>query len=122
MAEDWARPLVHWELQAKDPQKQREFYSRMFNWNIGDGPIMPIPAGIGAPDPDQLSGHILPSDASRFVLYFQVLDLRASLERAKELGGTVTREPIDVPRAPGDMIAIAGIADPEGNPVVLVQQ
>ena len=119
MAEDWARPLVHWELQAKDPQKQKEFYSQLFNWNIGDGPIMRIPAGVGGPEPE---GHILPGDASRFVLYFQVLDLRASMNRAKELGGEITREPMEVPRGDGTMIGIAGISDPEGNPVVLVQQ
>jgi predicted enzyme related to lactoylglutathione lyase len=122
MAEDWARPMVHWELQAKDPQKQKAFYSQMFNWTIGDGPIMGIPAGIGGPDPDGLSGHILPSDTSRFVLYFQVMDLRTSMNRAKELGGQVLREPMEVPRGDGTTIGVAGIADPEGNPVVLVQQ
>jgi predicted enzyme related to lactoylglutathione lyase len=118
MTEDWARPVVHWEIQARDPQRQREFYARMFNWQIGDGPIMTIPAGIGAPESDQFTGHILPSDSARFVLYIQVRDLRESMDRAKELGGAVLREPFDVPGGP----TIAGIADPEGNPVVLVQQ
>jgi predicted enzyme related to lactoylglutathione lyase len=121
MAEDWARPVVHWELQARDPQKQRAFYSAMFNWEIGDGVIMPIPAGIGAPDPSGFTGHILPSDISRFVLYIQVLDLRQSMDSATALGGSITREPFDVPQ--GDTLTtIAGIADPEGNPIVLVQQ
>ena len=121
MTQDWARPVVHWELQAKDPAGQRNFYARMFNWNIGDGPIMAIPAGIGAPDSDQFTGHILPSDASRFVLYIQVLDLSASMSLAKELGGSVTREPFDVPQGEGK-VTLAGIADPEGNAIVLVQQ
>jgi uncharacterized protein len=114
---DWARPLVHWEIQARDPGKIRDFYSTLFNWNIGDGRIMAIPAGVGGPEPGP-AGHIMPSDASRVVLYFQVLDLRASMKRAEELGGAVTREPFDVPGGP----TIAGITDPEGNPVVLVQQ
>jgi len=118
MAEDWARPVVHWELRAKDPAKQRDFYPAMFNWNIGDGAIMGIPAGVGGPDPGFLTGHIIPRDASAFVLYIQVRDLRASMERAKELGGSVTQEPFDVPNGP----TLAGIADPEGNAVMLVQQ
>ncbi len=117
MAEDWARPVVHWEIQARDPQNMREFYSQMFNWSIGDGPIMQIGAGIGGPEPGP-AGHILPSDAPRIVLYIQVLDLRASMERATALGGSVIAQPFDVPGGP----TIAGIADPEGNRITLVQQ
>lgn len=118
MAEDWARPLVHWEIQAKDPEKARAFYAKMFNWEITvAGPILNIPAGIGAPDSGP-AGHIRASAASGFVPYFQVLDLGASLARAAELGGSVTRPAFDVPGGP----TIAGIADPEGNAIVLVQQ
>ncbi|MEX2227493.1 MAG: VOC family protein [Dehalococcoidia bacterium] len=118
MAEDWARPVVHWEIRAKNPDQQRDFYAKMFNWNIGDGPIMSIPAGVGAPDPEGFTGHIMARETSGFSLYIQVLDLRASMDRAKELGGAVTQEPFDVPGGP----TIAGITDPEGNPVTLVQQ
>jgi len=118
MAEDWARPVVHWELRAKNPEQQRDFYAKMFNWSIGDGPVMLIGAGIGAPDAENFTGHIIPRDSSAFVLYIQVLDLRSSMERAKELGGAVTQEPFDVPNGP----TIAGIADPEGNAIMLVQQ
>jgi predicted enzyme related to lactoylglutathione lyase len=117
MAEDWARPVVRWELQARDPVAQREFYSRMFNWEIGDGPVMNIPVGIGGPEPGP-GGHIRRSETSRFVLYVQVRDLRESLDRAKELGGRVLLEPRDLPTGQ----TIAAIADPEGNPVALVQQ
>jgi len=117
MAEDWARPLVHWEIQAREPEKIRTFYAGMFNWEVGDGRIMNIPAGIGAPE-GGLAGHIMPSETSRVVLYFQVRDLRESLKRAGELGGKAVREPFDIPGGP----TLAGIEDPEGNPVVLVQQ
>jgi predicted enzyme related to lactoylglutathione lyase len=47
-----------------------------------------------------------------------VRDLRESLDRAASLGGAITLEPMDVPGGP----TIAGITDPEGNPVTLVQQ
>jgi len=48
----------------------------------------------------------------------QVRDLRASLDEARRLGGSVVAEPFDVPDGP----TLAAITDPEGNPVMLVQQ
>lgn len=118
MSEDWARPMVHWAIEARDQNAMRDFYGKMFNWQISDGPVMAIPAGIGGPPPEAMSGHILPGDTSRVVLYIQVRDLRESMDRAASLGGAITREPFDVPGGP----TIAGISDPEGNSIVLVQQ
>ena len=57
MAQDWARPVVHWEIEATDPERQRAFYADLFNWQIGDGFIMEIPPGIGGPEPGP-GGHI----------------------------------------------------------------
>lgn len=116
MAQDWARPLVHWEIVARDPQAQAAFYRELFNWEIGDGPIAQIPPGIGGPEPGP-AGHIRQGEPA-VVLYVQVRELRASLERARELGGTVTIEPFDVPGGP----TLAGVEDPEGNALMLVQQ
>ncbi len=115
---DWARPVVHWEILARDQAKMRDFYAQMFNWNISDGPISLVGAGIGAPDAEQFTGHILPGDASRVVLDIQVLDLRASMALAEQLGGAIIAQPFDVPGGP----TIARIADPEGNYIGLVQQ
>jgi predicted enzyme related to lactoylglutathione lyase len=120
MSEDWARPVVHWEIRARDPQRMREFYAQMFNWAIGDGPIMTIPAGIGGPEPGP-GGHIIPGEARGVILFVQVLDLHASMEQAKSLGGAVTHEPFDAPQGPG-VVTLAQISDPEGNLITLVQQ
>src|SRR5688572_17860283 len=114
---DWARPVVHWEIEAIDAERQRAFYGALFNWTIGDGPIMSIDPGIGGPEPGP-AGHVRQGARSGVALYVQVRDLRASLALTAELGGSVTFEPFDVPDGP----TIAGIADPEGNPLVLVQQ
>ena len=73
MAEDWARPVVHWEIYAKDQDKIRSFYREMFNWKIADGPIAAVDAGIGGPPPEGFTGHILPGDTSRVVIDIQVL-------------------------------------------------
>ena len=45
-------------------------------------------------------------------------DIRVSLDRCAELGGTVESEPFDLPAGP----TLAFARDPEGNPLVLVQQ
>ena len=116
-APDWARPIVHWEIVARDPERQAAFYREMFNWDIGPGPFMFIPAGIGGPEPGP-GGHMRAGEQSAVILYVQVRDLAESLERAAKLGGSVLAEPIDLPTGP----TIASIADPEGNAIGLVQQ
>lgn len=116
MAKDWARPVVHWEIEAVDAPRQRAFYAELFNWQIGDGFIMEIPPGIGGPEPGP-GGHIREGERSGVTLYVQVADLRASLDRSVSLGATIVAEPFDVPDGP----TLAGITDPEGNPLMLVQ-
>jgi len=115
--EDWARPVVHWEIVARDPERQAAFYRRLCHWEIGDGPIMGIPAGLGGPEPGP-AGHLRQGERPGVTLYVQVRDLRSSLALAVELGASVTAEPFDIPGGP----TLAFIEDPEGLPLVLVQQ
>jgi predicted enzyme related to lactoylglutathione lyase len=117
MERDWARPVVHFEIEAIDAERQRAFYEALFNWDIGNGPIMTIRAGLGAPDAGP-GGHIRASHRSAVTLYIQVRDLAESLRTAVELGGTVVFERFDVPDGP----SLAAITDPEGNALTLVQQ
>ncbi|MEM8620908.1 MAG: VOC family protein [Actinomycetota bacterium] len=114
---DWARPVVHWAIEAVDPERQRAFYSAIFNWDIDNGVIMNVPPGLGGPEPGP-AGHIQPGDTSRFVIYVQVRDLESARRRVETLGGAVHGDPFDVPGGP----TLAAIADPEGNPLMLVQQ
>jgi hypothetical protein len=86
MSDDWARPVVHWEIEALDAERQRAFYAELFNWEIGDGPIMPVPAGLGGPEPGP-AGHVRQGDRSGVALYIQVRDIHASLVKAADLGG-----------------------------------
>jgi predicted enzyme related to lactoylglutathione lyase len=117
VTEDWARPVVHWEIQARDAPALRAFYAQLFNWQIGDGPVMRIPPGVGGPEPGP-GGHIRQGGYPGVTLYIQVRDLGDSLAKAEQLGGRVLSQPADVPGGP----TVAGIADPEGNRVMLVQQ
>ena len=114
---DWPRPVVHFEITARDPDALAPFYEAMFHWTIGEGPIRFFAAGLGGPEPGP-AGHLRKDDRSGVTLYVQVRDLTASMELAAALGGAVTMGALDVPGGP----TIAGITDPEGNPITLVQQ
>jgi len=114
---DWARPVVHWEIEARDPEKIAAFYRELFNWNIKDGAIMDIAAGIGGPEPGP-AGHIRRGERSGVTLYVQVRDIPETLAKAKELGGEVVLEELQIPGG----ATLAAITDPEGNPVTLVKQ
>jgi predicted enzyme related to lactoylglutathione lyase len=115
---DWARPVVAFEIRGRDTAALKKFYAELFNWNIDDGnPVASIAAGIGGPEPGPV-GVMLPGHPG-VTLSIQVADLRATLEKARSLGGSVLQEPFDVP---GRELTIARIADPEGTQVGLVQQ
>ena len=116
VTDDWARPVVHWEIVARDTEAQARFYRELFNWKIGSGPIMEIPPGLGGPEPGP-AGHLRQGEAA-VLLYIQVRDLGASIEQARQLGARVVVEPFDL--SPGPTIAF--IEDPEGNALGLVQQ
>ena len=117
MDEDWARPVVHFEIEARDPDTLIPFYESLFHWPVGDGVIRTFPAGLGGPEPGP-AGHFRQSSRSGVTLYIQVRDLAATIARAGELGATVTMERLDLPDGP----SLAAIIDPEGNPITLVQQ
>lgn len=116
----WARPVVAWEIRARDSAAMRKFYETMFEWVI-DGERIPgisfVAPGVGAPE-QGLGGVILPSaEHPGVTLLIQVADLATSMRQAEERGGAVLAQPFDVPGGP----TIARIADPEGNPIGLVQ-
>jgi predicted enzyme related to lactoylglutathione lyase len=117
MTTDWARPVVHFEIVARDPERQRAFYQALCHWDIGDGPLMQIPAGLGGPEPGP-AGHLRQGEHSAVNLYIQVRVLADSLALARELGAEIVMQPFDVPDGP----TLAVIKDPEGLGVVLVQQ
>ena len=118
MADDWARPVVAWEIQASDAETLKLFYRDLFNWSMTDGPLIRIAAGIAGPLPGPV-GVMRTSDRPGVLLYIQVLDLRTTMAKAETMGGKIILEPVD---PPGGGPTIAGILDPEGNRLMLVQQ
>ena len=96
---DWARPIVHFEIMAVDADAQRAFYTELFQWAIGEGPIMGIEAGLGAPEAGP-AGHIRQAETSGVALYVQVRDIDASIEKVRALGGKRGLRPLRRARRP----------------------
>src|SRR5260370_26180664 len=99
MNEDWARPVVHGEIEAGDAGGQAAFCRRLFNWEIGRGLIMPIPAGLGGPEPGP-AGHIRQGEHSGVSPYVPVRDLGASPALAAQLGARGVAQPFHIPGRP----------------------
>ncbi len=114
------RPVVFFQIWAKDADRRREFYREIFGWKIDEPSafgISPIERGIGGPT-DGIGGTLLGGPEARVLVYVQVLDPVETLAKAEALGGRRVMEPFDVPGGP----TVAQMADPEGNVIGLVKQ
>ena len=86
-------PVVHFEIQSNRPDELRDFYGKVFDWDInvvseemdyalvkthGEGEVG-IDGGIGATG----------GGPNQVIYYVQSDDLDASLKKVEELGGKV---------------------------------
>jgi uncharacterized protein len=113
-----ANPLWHWELMVSDLEKAKEFYGKVFDWEIDDKnfPNYPLvktgdtPGGALFPKPSQVQKCALHT-------YFHVEDIEETLTRATVLGARVV-----TPRTPIPGIGYwAMFADPDGIEIGLLQ-
>jgi uncharacterized protein len=116
-----ANAFVHVELQTKDLARARDFYSRLFDWKLQDAP-MPgggtytmIDVGNGT------GGGMMTSPAQgippHWLAYVGVDDIRASTQKARELGGKVVMEVTEV----GEYGTMSVITDPTGATLAMWQ-
>jgi uncharacterized protein len=109
---------VAWfDITTKDLSKSKAFYGKLFDWTFnpvqGTDLAVEIVSGGSAIGTIRVAeGQISPFNG---VVYVQVLDIRASCEKAKQLGGTlVPGFPFDLPNGTG---AVGLVSDPAGHPV-----
>jgi len=113
------KPVVHFEVMAKDAGRAQEFYSSLFSWNINSNNPMKyglvntglkkgINGGIG-----QVDGNNRPYTT----FYVEVENPQSYLDRAVSLGGRVIVPVTEIP----NMVTFAQFADPEGIVVGLVK-
>ena len=110
-------PVVHFEIQSKDPKKLHEFYSSIFGWHIDAS----NPMNYGVVDTHGeggIGGGIGGAEGPNMVtFYIAVDDPQAHLEKIEAAGGKTLVPVTEIP----DMVTFALFADPEGNAVGLVK-
>jgi uncharacterized protein len=113
------KPVVHFEIGAKDDQAMRQFYGDLFGWKAE----VHEASGYGIVDTDSggegIGGGIFktPSGEPFTAFYVQVDDVQSTLDAAEKPGGKTVMPPMQVPEGP----EVAMFADPEGNSIGVVK-
>jgi predicted enzyme related to lactoylglutathione lyase len=130
------QPVVHFEIEGRDTEAQRRFYTRMFGWEIdadnpfdygvvardgntnsdgvgiggavGGVPETPSTTWRGSSRADGYQGHV--------TVYVEVPDVAAALAMAESLGGTRMQGPDEVMGG----VVTGKFNDPEGRLIGLV--
>lgn len=110
-----SNPVVHWEMITKNPDQAREFYSRLFGWDVDASRVAFQPVETGG-----IGGAIiLTEDGIPHVrLVVQVPDLQEALDLAETLGGKTVTPIIDIPGGP----TFAVSSDPDCNFIALLKE
>ncbi len=113
------------EVHTRDVDADREFYSRVFGWVPGRPSFEGAPEsytvwqleGKGVAGMMQLTDDLFPPQVPpQWTVCFAVADCDATLDRARELGATVTAGPMDMPIG-----RFAGLIDPQGAAFTIMQ-
>lgn len=104
-------PVMFFTIFGAEAEPLRRFYSELFSWKLDTGGQFDVSAKT------PLSGQIGKSVAPEVVIYVGVADIKATLTKALELGGTVRYPRFEVPG-----VAVLGVLkDPAGNSIGLVE-
>ena len=106
-------PIVHWEINTKNPGKVFDFYKNLFGWQINPAPGIDYGLVITG-SKNGIDGGIggVQGDAPAYsVVYAEVDDPQAALDKAVSLGATVVTPVTEIP----NMVTFAQFRDPDGN-------
>jgi predicted enzyme related to lactoylglutathione lyase len=118
-------PVVHFEMPAKDMQRARAFYEKVFGWTVLPAydtyylaTTTPGDAGQMSQTPGEINGAIQQKDESIQTtrLIVKVSDIDKALEKALAEGGRVF-----IPKKKLPTMLYSVIWDTEGNEVNIVQ-
>lgn len=128
------RPVVHFEIEGRDGENLRAFYTNLFDWDIEVDENNPAEYGLVQTDPKAVGivGAVatVPHDPSatwngrrrdqgypgHVTIFVEVTDVESALAQAEALGGTRMQGPD--PLGPG--IEIGKLTDPEGHLIGVV--
>jgi hypothetical protein len=111
-------PVVHFEIHGDDSEEISAFYASVFEWTVNaDNPI-----NYGLVDTNAeghgIAGGILSSEmAPAVMIYIQVDDPEAYLEKVEAAGGQTVLPVTEIPGA----VTMAIFEDPAGNRIGLLK-
>ena len=116
-----ANPFVHVELNTTDVGKAKDFYSKLFDWELEDMTMGPSDTYTLIKVGDGTGGGLLknpmPGAPSFWLAYVLVDDIKAATEKAESLVAKIVKNSIEVP----DMGWLSIISDPTGAALGLWQ-
>jgi predicted enzyme related to lactoylglutathione lyase len=126
--DDVNHTIVFFEIPADDVAKMKDFYKAVFDWKVIDIPgqdmeytifhTVPTDENGMLKEPGVNGGLYKRKDPSQVPInYIQVESIEDYLDKAVRNGGMVLMAKMMVP----GMGFVAWIADPEGNPLGLIQ-
>jgi predicted enzyme related to lactoylglutathione lyase len=110
-----SNPVVHWEMITKNPDRAREFYTKLFGWDVDASR-----AAFQSVETGGINGAIiLTEDGVPHVrLVVQVPDLQEALDLSETLGGKTVTPIVDIPGGPSFAVS----SDPDCNFIAFVKE
>ena len=109
-----ANPFVHVELNTGDAAKAKEFYGKLFTWELQDMPMESTTYTMIDVGDSGTGGGIaqisMPGNPSAWIPYVLVDDVTAATSKAKSLGAQVYKDVTEI----REMGSFSIIADPTG--------
>lgn len=109
-----ANPFVHAELNTTDVARAKGFYGKLFDWKLEDMPMPEIGSytlvGVGEGTGGGIMKQMIPGAGSAWMPYVGVSDVKASTQKAKDLGAQVMKDVTEVP----EMGSFSILTDPTG--------
>jgi hypothetical protein len=114
-----SNPFVHLELSTSDTAAAKAFYSGLFGWSftdndMGGGMIYSTFHPSSGPGGGMFS---MPGMPTVWLAYVGVEEINAATEKAKSLGATIHKGPLEIPNIGWFTI----LADPTGATIALFQ-
>lgn len=110
-------PIVHFEIMGSDGAALQQFYRDLFEWKIDAN--NPMDYGVVDKEEGGIGGGVgaSPGGHNAVIVYAQVDDPQAALDKAESLGAAVVMPVTEIP----DIVTFALFSDPQGNVVGIVR-
>jgi hypothetical protein len=117
-------PVIHFEIMGKNSAKIQQWYREVFGWKIDPMPLPGMPEGatygtVSAQEDKGIGGGVSedPSGQARTMIYIEVDDPQAYLNKIEKAGGKTVMPVTEIP----NIVTFAMFSDLDGNILGLVK-